>query len=166
MPIYLKDVKAELRKFGRTASKYPQYRVSKLQSRASNITKSVSYKAIVRGETDNYMVHVQFFNVIFSKDKKPDYVPVKVDDELWYYRVPTIRSNPVHIKCSDPDFRFRFEKELYDNSGLVGNWRRYTRKTPPPPAGRPYVNPEHWMGFCKHIWSFLLYLQNAGLLKE
>jgi DNA gyrase subunit B len=30
-----------------------------------------------------------------------------------------------------PDFRFSFEKQLYDKDSLIGNWRRYKRKTPP-----------------------------------
>ena len=166
MPVYLKDVKRELRKFGRQAGKYPTYRVSKLTPFGSEITKSVSYKVVVHGETNNYQVNVQFFKVFYSGDKKPNYLPVNAEGEKVYYRVPTTRSNPVHLKCSCPDFRFRFEKELFDAGGLVGNWRRYTRKTPPPPAGYPYANPEHYLGFCKHIWSALDHLKSKGLVKE
>lgn len=166
MPVYLKDVSRELRQFGRMATKYPTYRVTKLTPLGSDITKSVSYKAVVTGETNNYQVNVQFFKVFYSDDKKDGYLPVDVDDKKLYYRPPTVRSNPVHLKCSCPDFRFRFEKELYDAGGLVGNWRRYTRKTPPPPVGYPYANPEHYLGFCKHTWSVLDHLKSKGLVKE
>jgi hypothetical protein len=166
MPVYLKQVQQQLRQFGRQPKKYPKYRVSKAVLRGSPRTKSLSIKAVVHGETNNYMVHVQFFKVDFSEEKVEGYKKIDIDGETWYYDVPSVRENPVNLKCSDPDFRFRFEKELYDNGGLIGNWRRYTRKTPPPPVGRPYANPEHLMGFCKHIWSLLDYLNRTGVLTE
>ncbi|MHA2202615.1 MAG: hypothetical protein ACW991_02890 [Candidatus Hodarchaeales archaeon] len=166
MPVDLKAVKRELNQFGRKLNKYPTYRVSKHSFRAAPGISSVMHKGVVHGETNNYMVHVQFFKVKFSKEKKKDYEPVNVDGTLWYYKVPTIRSNPAKLKCSGPDFRFRFEKELSDEKGLIGNWRRYVRKTPPPPVGRPYANPDHYLGFCKHTYSLLKYLKNAGFLKE
>lgn len=167
MPVYLKDVKQELRKFRPgTTRKYPIYRVTKMTSVGSEITKSVSYKAVVSGETNNYQINIQFFKVKYAEGKKEGYSPVDAEGEKLYYKIPTIRSNPVHIKCSCPDFRFRFEKELYDAGGLVGNWRRYTRKTPPPPKGYPYANPQHLLGFCKHVWSALDHLKSKGLVKE
>lgn len=166
MPVYLKDVKQELRKFGRQAAKYPVYRVAKITPFGSEITKSVSYKMVVNGETNNYQLNLQFFKVQYSDSKTADMKPIDSEGSKLFYKVPSVRNNPVHIKCSCPDFRFRFEKELYDAGGLVGNWRRYTRKTPPPPVGYPYANPKHLLGFCKHVWSALDYLRTKGLVKE
>ncbi len=166
MPVFLKDVKKELRSFGRQAGKYPIYRVSKVTPLGSAITKSVSYKAVVTGETNNYQVNIQFFKVLFQENKKDGFGKIMADGVNMFYKTPTVRANPVHIKCSCPDFRFRFEKELYDAGGLVGNWRRYQRKTPPPPVGHPYANPEHWLGYCKHVWSVLDFLKDKELVKE
>lgn len=168
MPLYLKDVKRELRQFRKGApTKYPIYRVTSLTTVGSEVTKSVSHKAVVSGETNNYQLNVQFFKVFYSDTKKDDnYLPVQADGERAFFRVPTVRNNPVHIKCSCPDFRFRFEKQLYDAGGLVGNWRRYTRLTPPPPVGYPYANPDNYLGFCKHVWSLLDHLKAKGLIKE
>lgn len=174
MAVLLKDVKKDLKKFGRDANKYPKYRIAKITSRASEVTKSISYKAIVYGETNNYQVHVQFFKVMYSETPKTGYEKIEVDSSgsnsgkktTLYYKVPTVRDNPVHLKCSDPDFRFRFEKPLYDQGGLIGNWRRYQRKTPPPPVGYPYANPDNHLGFCKHLWSFFDELKKKKLLKE
>jgi hypothetical protein len=168
LPVYLKDVRDELKAFGRNPNKYDKYRVTQVQFRGSEITKSISYKAVVVGATNNYLVHIQFFKVDFLDEdpEKEGYKKITVDGETRWYKTPSVRSNPVNIKCSDPDFRFRFEKELYDNNGLIGNWRRYTRKTPPPPVGRPYANPKHLMGYCKHVNSLIYHLKNTGNLRE
>lgn len=61
------------------------------------------------------------------------------------------------------DFRYRFEKELYDIKSMVGNWRRY--HFPHGHRVRPPVNPEEIPGFCKHLYSFTQTLLNSDLLE-
>lgn len=65
-----------------------------------------------------------------------------------------------------PDFRFTWEKPLYDHKGLIGRWRKYIRKTPPPPKGHPYRNPDDKLGFDKHTWSVLFALKGSGRITE
>jgi hypothetical protein len=60
-----------------------------------------------------------------------------------------------------PDYRFRFEKEDYDNKFNIGNWRRYEDY-----PGRYRVNPEHIPGICKHILFLLSRLKSQGYVKE
>lgn len=173
MPVFLKDVKAELQQFGRSVRKgeyRKQFRVSERQlvKKANLRNRSITYKTVVAGETNNYTVYVQFFGIDFREEPNNanTWLSVDVDGKKWWYRAPSARKNPVHLKCSDPDFRFRFEKPLFDAGGLIGTFRKYKRKTPPPPVGRPYANPDDLLGFCKHIWSLLRWLQAKGLMTE
>jgi len=60
-----------------------------------------------------------------------------------------------------PDFRFGWEKPLHDKKSLIGNWRRYIRKT----KDRPERNPKNILGFCKHISALIRVLIGAGLVQ-
>jgi len=63
-----------------------------------------------------------------------------------------------------PDFRYRFEKPLYDVGSLIGNWRRYRRRVG---ATRtmPPVNPRQIPGYCKHVYSLVQALVNSRMVK-
>jgi len=168
VPVYLHNIERELRRFPRNPEAYPVLRVVKrsFEVQPQPGMNLIRYRIIVRGETDNYLVYVWFYNVKFTDE------PTSADDErtvikrkVFYYKRPSLRENPVRLKCECDDFRFRFEKELYDNGALIGSYRRYTRKTKPPPIGRPYANPKHVMGYCKHIKSFLRMLYDGGFIE-
>ncbi len=59
-----------------------------------------------------------------------------------------------------PDFQFRFSWEDRAQQALYGGPPKvYTRKTPPPPLGRPEVNPEFIPGICKHLYDFAKQLE-------
>ena len=62
-----------------------------------------------------------------------------------------------------PDFRHRFEKQLFDEKGLVGTFRRYT---PVPGSNRGPVNPKDLLGYCKHINSFLRAMDRSGFFED
>lgn len=64
------------------------------------------------------------------------------------------------------DFRFYWEYPLYKKKGLIGTFRRYSRKTLPPPEGRPYKNVTEQLGFCKHIWNLLVAFRTRGDIRE
>lgn len=165
MPVFFKDVKNDMAKFPRDPSDYPRLDVKSLEFTAAPGINSLTYKAQVLGETDTYLVYIQWFKVDFSEDKDATHeLPAKGGDKLVYYTQPRISGNPVFMKCSCPDFRFTWEKQLYDGKGLLGNWRRYTRVTPP--SGRPPRNPKNVEGFCKHIYNLLGALRDAGQIKE
>lgn len=51
------------------------------------------------------------------------------------------------------------------NKSLTGPHKTYIRKTPPPPEGRPYKNPNHIPGLCKHQLRLIhLLIQNNILV--
>lgn len=59
-----------------------------------------------------------------------------------------------------PDFQFRFSWEDRAQQALYGGPPKvYIRKTPPPPLGRPEVNPEFIPGICKHLYDFAKQLE-------
>jgi hypothetical protein len=141
------------------------------------------------------VTYIEFHGVEFSdtKPKGKGWNPVKIQNQMFWYKTPTIQNNPVSLKCSCEDSRFRWERPLALIKSLIGSWRRYdakkedqkagvpaktrrarkyyvlgksyVRKTPRPPAGRPYANPNDIPGFCKHVHSLRIHLQKQGLIK-
>lgn len=116
----------------------------------------------------DYKVVIQFHAVEFAEDQ------TEITPRAWTYKgkpvyssVPSINRNPCRIKCTCRDFMFVWEKPLADDDGLYpikNSWNRYQRITPPPPVGRPKVNPNNKMGYCKHIATVLAALARNGEL--
>ena len=66
----------------------------------------------------------------------------------------------MRVRCNCPDFQFRFAWEDRGKQALYGGPpKSYVRKTPDPPIGRPYVNPEQIPGICKHLYDFAKQLE-------
>lgn len=65
------------------------------------------------------------------------------------------------------DFMFTFEKPLAENGGLWPNnrWTQYQRLTPKG-TGYPERNPNEKMGYCKHVATFLRYLNDSGFVSN
>lgn len=180
MPVKTGMVLKELKQFRKGApNKYNnKLKVTKFEEANAAGINSVTFRGIVTGEfvrqdedggrakRQKYRVAVQFFEVKFSKAKSKFFsIPAKIGKALQFRQVPNLKENTVKLKCSCPDFRFRFEKELFDNKGLIGRFRKYTRKTPPPPEGHPFANPDELMGYCKHVHSFLVRLKDNKQIK-
>lgn len=115
----------------------------------------------------NYMKGVkslEYLTQTFNKDTKMHYntniVFYGVEDP--YTEPPELDKNPVRVSCSCPAYYYYFwyaNKQAKAHSR--GNLRPYIRKTPPPPAGLPYKNPDKIPGLCKHLIAFSNYL-NLG----
>lgn len=163
MPVLIKKIQDEMSKFPRDLKEYPRLGVKKIESKAWIGTRSLMFKGVVFGETDKYPVLVQFFGLDFEKvkSKKAD-VPAKVDGTVWYHSTPSLKAHEVSLKCGCTDFRFRWEFPLYKNGALIGNFRRYT---PVPGSNRGPANPKELMGMCKHLYSMVLALKDADLIK-
>jgi hypothetical protein len=132
-------------------------------TQASPGIKAVMYKGTVQGEDLEYPVYIQFKGVEFTEEEKPGSIPFEATDrtggsKMAFYTVPELNKNPVSLKCQCFDFRFMWEKPLYDKKSLIGQFRRYVRKT----TTYPPKNPEGILGACKHIFSFLSALQESG----
>lgn len=200
MPKLLKVIKADLLKVprdvdGKVKRKLSQYTklslAGQLDTKYQYGTKSVTYSGNIKSETDPsdmYRVTIQFLKLEFNKSRiRKDDIEVKVspdailpdgfkEGEIRFMPIPKVAIHPVRLKCACPDFRFYFEKQLYDSNSLIGNWRKYKRKTSPKvrptrpsnpnPEGADFKNPDDYMGMCKHVYSFLVHLRNKGLVKE
>lgn len=164
MPVFFKDVKTDMKKVPRDPNSYPRLPNRKVESIARPGIKSLTYKSIILGETDNYISTIQFFKVGFNGGKNKKFsIPSKVEGKLVYHEKLSIKKHPSMMKCSCPDFRFMWEKPLYDNKGLIGRFRKYTKVAG---STRPSRNPDERIGFCKHVNSLLSALKDSGQITD
>lgn len=77
-----------------------------------------------------------------------------------YMPKPSLAKNDVHVRCSCPSYRFRFDKANRANRASMGknfgNYHRLTNRAP--------NNPHDLPGFCYHIIEFVDYLQSQGFV--
>jgi hypothetical protein len=168
----LKPIKREMVVHGRNPNHYKRLKVLALEIIPAPGVNLAAFKGIIQGETANYVSTIQFTGLEFGEEEK-DSIEAKLGDKTLFFQKPLISRNDVKLKCSCPDFRFRFEKPLFDNKGLIGNWRKYTRVTPPKtrpsnaknpnPDGHDFVEP-YITGYCKHISSLLWSLKTQDLI--
>lgn len=114
-----------------------------------------------------YLVTIRFHGLEFKDvESKQFNQKWEVAGRTMYSRTPSIRSNRAMIKCQCRDFMFTWEKPLADDGGLWPNnrWTKYTRLTPV--TVTPPRNPNEKMGYCKHIATFLQYLNDSGMLSN
>ncbi len=137
---------------------------------ASVGVKQLTFRSAIKGTTGNiYRTSIRFNNVEFFKEptKKATLTAVissKTGKGIVYFAPVNIKRHNVMVVCKCPDSRFTWEKEDADVKALIGNWRRYTRVTPP--SGRPERNPTHSPGICKHIMYLLKMLKRQDYIKE
>jgi len=81
---------------------------------------------------------------------------------------PSIANSKVLVRCSCPAYFFycvaanaKMKVQIQGNQ-----FRRYVRKTPPPPTGYPQRNPSLLPCLCKHLVFTTQYLTRAGLIKS
>jgi len=193
MPVYLKDFKRSLeRDLGKVGTKangdykftppnivarklkdYPSLPVSKITSIERPGINAISYSGLVKSESSpiKYKATVQFHEVSFNDTPTEKHkIPVKInagDGEVtMYHEQVRVKKHPVMIKCQCEDFRHRFETEAADNDALIGRPKKYRRKTPAWPVGRPYANSTEKIGFCKHINSLIIALSKEDKIDE
>ena len=113
-----------------------------------------------------YKVSIQFFGMdCVDVQSRARPMPLKLQDgKTVYCQQFSYQDTPVLVRCTCPDFRFVWS--WWDNSirSLLGPPKHYTRKTPPPPAGRPFANPVKTPGLCKHLIEFSLRLNQEGIV--
>lgn len=112
--------------------------------------------------------------VVFSKLEfvpKPDklhplVVEVGAGHKIYCVRVDG-NKHPIQVRCSCPDYRWTWGWDNYEKKVMAGpNVPPYQRKTPPPPEGYPYRNPQHVIGPCKHIRACLKWLEKHAILSN
>ncbi len=145
----IRRISKELKRFGRIPD---SYKISKMVGKTFEIKyrpgiNSVTFIAMVKSLNSSpakgsksegaYRVQITFNNVEYKENSSNVHtMPARVDRKLYWYKQPTLADNPVQIKSTDQDFRFRFEKELFDNKALIGGWRRYDAKKEDKKSGK------------------------------
>lgn len=159
------DIKKET--IGRDPSKYPKgMRVNLGRIIVAKGVKTVYYNASVVGQSGKTYRQTVAFRTDISDTPRKGYVKYKGKDDKreFYYRIPSLSKDNIRLTGSCPDHLFRFSYPLSLKKALIGKWHRYKRKTPPPPKGRPHVNPKNRLGFCKHMYAFISRLREKGMV--
>lgn len=77
-----------------------------------------------------------------------------------FYPKPNLSKNEVLMRCSCPSYRFRFDtanrKARMGTGARFGAYHRLTNRKP--------NNPNDLPSGCKHLFEFIIYLQNNGFI--
>ena len=130
-------------------------------------TSSVLFNATFKGVSqypDTHRVVILFSGLKFAAEPFKDCLHVEYKGTVYYVEKPSLSKTTIRVRCSCKDFYFCFSFWDYLNRAIVGpKPKKYTRKTPPPSqGGRPEVNPNHFVGYCKHTFYLLKYLKQKG----
>lgn len=153
------------------AQQNPVGRVEYVGSKPLIRNRQIIFKFETRAKTpgvSKYRQTIIFHKVAFSDVRTAD-TPLEIKLEggsSVFAQMPEIRTHPVSVICSCADFRFTWSWWLNRDKALVGSRPKpYTRKTPPPPIGYPYRNPEELPGICKHIIACFAYLRRNKVIR-
>lgn len=81
-------------------------------------------------------------------------------------RLPSTRTEKAKVNCSCDALYYYFWWYNRQNDAHSGaDYPRYQRKTPPPPDGLPYKNPQKLPGMCKHLAFLVRELRRANVIK-
>lgn len=135
-------------------------------SASSNVRDlDVNYQIGVKTITFTGNIHSLHHNntysivVSFSKVEPTDGL---TDEEILqgYMPKPSLANHDIHVRCSCPSYRFRFDNANRMNRVAMGRgFGNYHRKT-----NRAPNNPQNLPGLCYHIIEFVDYLQSQGFV--
>lgn len=157
----------------RDPASYDSFASSSIKKNVVPKNGTILFEGSVKGTRKSYVVAVEINGVDFKKspseidpEDEDDYVKDLSTGKAVYHNIPTTE-NPMRVSCSCDDFGFRWSYPLFKKKSLIGGYREYKRRTPPPEkGGRPYVNPDDVVGVCKHLYSFLWVLINKKEIKD
>jgi len=121
-------------------------------------TQQLVVRAQVKALTDKsrtaYPETITFFRVTSKEQADAVHkIPVQLPaGQTVYIKQLSVKDNPVNLRCNCKNFYFMWQWWDFKQKALAGpRMKPYVRKTPPPPEGRPFVNPEKLPGLCKHL---------------
>jgi len=114
----------------------------------------------------NHKVNLLFSGLNVTNEEIKGYIKVTDNTGTYFIEPPTANNTEVRVRCSCHDFYFTWGIWNFLQGAIFGNKPRpYVRKTPSPPQGRPFRNPMHYSGGCKHVWNAVNYLKQNGFMK-
>ena len=133
--------------------------------RYDNNTLRVNSEAKSTTSSSNHKQSIIFYNVKYYDRVLKTGLPVKdANGEYKYMGKINANTHKCEVKCSCESYRFAFEWYAAKAGSNIGRARGYKRKTPPPPEGRPYVNPNFTPGLCKHLIGLIETLKKRGVI--
>lgn len=123
------------------------------------LTRDIVVPAIFEAKTDKkglkHNVVIMFRNLSIEMERDDDHpMGFEVLPDQWLYvERPSLSKTDIGVVCTCSDYYFTWWKWNKEKKAYIGgpNMPAYQRKTPPPPKGYPYKNPDHVPGVCKHI---------------
>lgn len=173
----LQDIRRDMLKYKDPTNFPTNLTIRNMNTLPSVGTNSLTFQSLVKSEKSsrNHVTSIQFLDVQFAESEQEGFRRIlNTDGKILYYSKASARENRVKLKCSCESFRFEGEWQLFQAQSLIGNWRRYTRKTPPKirpanpsnpnPDGKDFVNPNNNLFMCKHIYNLLLSLKKRDFI--
>lgn len=123
---------------------------------------SLEVRATTNTEDTRYRTSMIFDEIEYQDEKSPSSVSIIGTDGHEYYlrRIP-LNNIDVKVRCTCPDFYWRFATWDHKDNALIGE--------PPPPyvkkTNSPPVNPNRVSGVCKHLIKLTDSLINKRLFK-
>lgn len=88
-----------------------------------------------------------------SDEEKNKYFQINYKGDIYWIEKINLDKQKATIRCDCRDFIYTWAYYDFRTGNLWGPPPKpYIRKTPAPPVGRPYRNPNGYPGFCKHIY--------------
>lgn len=161
MPVLLSRIVGDLRQFNRNLRTYNPLMAKLHNVEAKVEEKTIMFEGTVKSESSKqtYEPKIRFHEIDFQATKDALH-PMEVfyNNKTYYAETPSLSTHPVSVSGTCSDFRFTFQKQLFDAGALIGKWDTYQRKT----IDRPQRNPRNRLGICKHLGSFFHHLQRVS----
>ena len=131
-------------------------RIENLDLQYDEQAKTLTFTGTIRSSTRpvGYSLILTFKNV--------DRTQGLTEEEILqgYQPKPSLANNEVAMRCSCPSYRFRFAEANKHYQAATGpGFGVYHRKTDRAPN-----NPQNLPGACKHLISFIIYLQDRDFI--
>lgn len=97
-------------------------------------------------------------------ENKSNYFKIDYNGDTYWVEKIDVAKQRCTVRCNCTDFFMSWAYPDYLTGNLYGPPpKKYIRKTPLPPKGRPRRNPSNYPGFCKHIYYLWrnFFLRNA-----
>jgi hypothetical protein len=110
--------------------------------------KTLLVRSLAMNEGREYTPIIQFKGIKFIKKLKKGYFPVKVNETIYYMKLPLIDTNHVTVSCTCWDYKTCFAEANFEAGCHFGNISRAHEN-------KGIKNPNKMIGGCKHLLALV-----------
>lgn len=121
--------------------------------------KTLYAKALIQNEGKEYKAQMLFKGVVYHEQMEKGLVRLVVNDQSYLLEQLSSENTQVLVRCSCPDFRYRFNYYDFVDKSLSG-----TKATKYEGQNLWKANPLELPGVCKHLMKFHKALQESNIL--